>query len=231
MARNRLWNYDLRFEIELPLDRDRRDPSEYVTEIKGVIEFAPQGDVESIEAGTFSAQLVQLDRAIDEGCPPFDVFDAHSSSLFEVYERIFGGEERPCAHIVESFDFFGGDILHLATIEIDREHRGLGLGLAMVSQCINIWGPDQGLVVCKPFPLQWDVNYKDDKEWKTRIGSESFSPNRATAERDLKAYWKLLGFRKIRGSDLWGLSTMSKRPTLSTALNARRRRGRRAQVP
>src|SRR5438477_148450 len=174
MAENadRLLPYTVRFETEVCAGVTG-EPDEYVIDIRGSVEFAPE-EAEPVRVGSIDAHLVQLGRAINNGYPFDDIFDV-TQELYELFDELFDRKTSRLREIVrDEFDVISSDILFLSSIEIDAPHRGLGLGLAVASRCIDVWEPSEGLVVCKPFPLQFDSLRCDNAAWSERIGAATF---------------------------------------------------------
>ena len=88
----------------------------------------------------------------------------------------------------------------MSRMEIDKAHRGLGLGLLAVLAAIKL--AEVQVVFCKPFPLE-----RDEKEPKKILDSRIDK---------LASHWKKLGFCEIGTKrNRWlGLSTAFRLPTL-----------------
>src|SRR6185437_7168848 len=86
-------------------------------------------------------------------------------------------------------------ILLLTRMEIKPEYRGHGAGLVAIRALIDVFGRGCGLVVCKPFPLQYkdEVAEADRKEFEKALEK-------------LRKYWSRLGFQRVAETDLYALS-------------------------
>jgi len=103
----------------------------------------------------------------------------------------------------------------LDMIEVLPEHRGRHLGIAVASRLIDILGQGAGIVVCKPFPLQFNPNFHDDKtSFIADMRFEEFETSEEVALRRIRKYWSKLGFKKIGGRYVYGLSLSKLRPKL-----------------
>jgi len=214
----RLLGYDIQFETSVmawPCD----EPTDYVIDIDATVTHQPEEDADPVEVGSLSAHLIQLGRALDAGEPFEDVFDAHGEPLYDLYRKLFDRKKKWLrAAVQDSFEVIGLDILYLERIEIDAAHRGTGLGLVVISRCIDVWEPQQGLVVCRPYPMQFDKLRKDDEAWKNRIGVDAFVKDKDEASQKLCSYWGRLGFKPVPNTDYWALSTVSRRPSIADVL-------------
>lgn len=219
-AAEHLNNYDVRFETAIGA-WPNGEPSEYVIDISGNIMFEGDGP-EHRRVGNVHAQLVQVGRARNDRYPVDDVFDV-SQELDDVYAALFDPETAEMKESIrDQFEVMGSDILILSSIEIDAEHRGHGLGLAVISRCIDVWEPSDGLVVCKPFPLQFDSSRRDDVAWKQRLGTEAFVKDQQAATTKLATYWQRLGMKPIVGTKYAAMSMTLRRPSLEAALQPKR---------
>jgi hypothetical protein len=217
---DRISDYDVKFSAEVPV-LTTNEPEEYVLGILGKI-FCRAHDEAEAEVGEIHAKLIQVGRALNDGYLIDDVFDAHQETL-DLYVALYDQESQELKEdVAERFETIGVDLLYLSKIEVAREHRGFGLGLAVVSRCVDVWEPSEGLVVCKPFPLQFDSAHGDDSTWMNKVGAHSFPKDKRTATRKLAAYWRSLGFAFVEGTEYAALCTTRRRPNLEAALGARR---------
>lgn len=120
------------------------------------------------------------------------VFDCHSADLLEL-SRLFDedGELRE-----EVRNDVGGHItisesttLYIDHVQIDKEFRGLGLGLFLVDEADRKINDDQALVVLSPVPMD---STRDSEEEEPMSADEA-----KAAVQKLRKYFQLLGFQAL----------------------------------
>jgi hypothetical protein len=203
----------------------RDEPEQYIVGVSGVLVHKLEDGSDSV-VGSLRAQLVQVGRALDDGYPIHDVFDT-TQELCELWDAFYEPQTSEFKEAVAAqFDTVALDILYLSVIEIDPKHRDAGLGLAAVSRCIDVWGPSEGLVACKPFPLQFDSVNQGRPDRCEQIGAPNFVKDRRLATQKLVAYWRRLGFKRLRRTPYAALSMTYPRPSIDDVLARRDRKSR-----
>ncbi|WNZ59171.1 hypothetical protein QEG98_24080 [Myxococcus sp. MxC21-1] len=173
------------------------------------VSIEEEADAE-IATGVLAGHVIQRGRMFDRGENVFDECDAKSQTLIDYVSAILD----PSTHeLKEEIDKqFGGivfqNVLTIDVIESEPKHRGYNLGLAVASRLIETFGRGCGLVICKPFPLQFDINRKTDPSLS------SFSKiQQPVARKKLQQYWGRLGFEPIKGTPYFGLNLDYRHPT------------------
>jgi hypothetical protein len=208
-------------ESEVLIDDD--EPSRFIQKMNGRVELSLEDDSRRLTIGHFSIVLVDVESAINERVHPFDVFDSDSTTapyygqLFRqhswsgadfrtpVLKALFGAEEpwRP-------------NLLILDRVTVFPEHRGNGAGLLAIRGLIERFRMGIGLIVMKPFPLQFESESTSDpeREARSRLGLDQFGIGYDKAMAKLHSYYATLGFRTIPRTRLMGLAADRKLPSL-----------------
>jgi hypothetical protein len=182
-----VYDYDVRFTVKRSLVADE-EPSEYVIEIDGSIEFA--SDTPEV-VGRISARVVQAARALNDGEYLFEVCDSVDQSLHDYASAVYDYEEES---IVESISdgCAGADVLIVQSIQIIAAHRGRRLGLLAMRRTIDTFGGGCAAVVIKPFPLQFSACHNasppEQSGWDTRMALRSFDADEKSAFTKLRKY-------------------------------------------
>jgi hypothetical protein len=95
-------------------------------------------------------------------------------------------------------------LLFINRVELGDSYRDKEIGRAVVKEIIETFGLNCGLIVCKPFPLQyagWAKNYSAAEQAKPR-----FKETKSDAFDRVAKFWMGCGFVQLPGSDFYGLS-------------------------
>jgi hypothetical protein len=150
---------------------------------------------------------VQRGLALDYRQSLFDVCDAHSGDLHEVYAALFNPETDDLKEEVRAaFEVSDTDILVVDELTLAPRWRGLRLGLLVLRRLIDLHESGCGLVVCRPYPL----------------GADTPEARRAGTVK-LRRYIKALGFKRIGKTPFYGLSTSWKVPRYEDLLRGKGR--------
>jgi hypothetical protein len=99
-------------------------------------------------------------------------------------------------------------------IEILPAHRGCGLGLAVASRLIDLYGAGCAVVACKPFASQFASGEPKDRDFYEGMRFDDLSRARARSFAKLRRYWARLGFRRAGRTDYFSLPMSLRRPKL-----------------
>lgn len=209
--------YKVVMRTAVPLEPDS-EAGDYISKIEAeiVCQTLKDGDVEPEEthAGRMIAYRIFSGRAMNDGVSLFDECDAYEQVTLDYYRLLFDDDGEFLPAVDRMFpDTFGRDVLILDLIEIAPEHRGRRVGLLAARRLMNVFEPDDGLVVCKPFPLQFDSMQRRSPVERASLGLEGFSCTEAQAYRRLREYWSRLGFRRLGRSPYFALSPVNVHPT------------------
>ena len=119
------------------------DPGEYVHETRGTAYSYADFDEEEI-AGEIVLKLVSVTEAVNRGVRLYDVFDADSAILEEIYAVLFGDNEE----IKEDLDIEPGwtNLLFVDSMTILPKYRKSSLRVQLMETSIAMFCPD-GLIV------------------------------------------------------------------------------------
>jgi GNAT superfamily N-acetyltransferase len=195
----------IRFTVQVECGND--EPSRVTPAFHGEIFERAEGSDEEIRIGRIDGYLVLRGRAIDEGEDLFDAMDSISSSTSECFEALFDHESGEWKESVESFykhDIPGHDVLFIEEVELDPAYRGKGIGAQVVRETIATFGASCGLVMCKPFALQY-ANRIDEENAATQR-QPGFEAKRLADFGKVMQFWVDLGFRNLPDSDFYVFS-------------------------
>jgi hypothetical protein len=200
------------------------EPDAYVTDLDGDILLAGGDADDEICVGTISAHSVHLDEANEHGVP-----------WFRCSGRTQRGYRDYSDWVESAFEPFGSDLLILDRIRIQPEHRGHGYGLYAAQLMITGFASG-GIVACLPSPYELLKNAPPlalgDEDTPSR--RERSIPGWTAAQAKLRAYWSLLGFEQIPGSEVFGLSLTARRPSMAVIVQnyfaSKRRRAPKARA-
>lgn len=174
------------------------DPSEYVTQIFGVIK---EGEA---DVGAVHAYLVETGRnANDRAFNVFDLFDVNAD--LAGYAQIV--LEETWERAVEVCEVWPGQVLVLHSTQILPEYRGRRLGMWADYRTIDTFGGDDTMVVAKPYPMQFGGIEDDDYEERMKndpMRLREFERDRKKAFRKVTNYWKKMGYEEVfhEGDDI-----------------------------
>jgi GNAT superfamily N-acetyltransferase len=202
----------LRFsERWVPLAND--EPSRFLQEYVGRIEWEdPENSSIRVSIGSFRAFLVDLVGAITEDESVYQVFDT-TQSTWSVFEALFDIDTEELTDATKKAAFGNDYPLNHGAFIIDRvvvlpEHRGHCVGLLAMKALIEEFRQASGLVVIKPFPLQFESESPspsqcppDDWPPNSDLELEGYSQSMRAALSKLKQYYSRLGFKPVRGTD------------------------------
>jgi GNAT superfamily N-acetyltransferase len=180
------------------------DPTHYVLESSGKMFLTDLTQKESIEIGEFKTVIVDVDSAMDDNYSLIEIFDIRQS-LYD-YTNLYNMKSWEFKKSVldvlddEPFDF---NLLIIDRLTIYPKFRGKNLGLVTLRTLIRRLSHGVGLIVLKPFPLQFESTYKDGKnsDHYKELGFDLFSDTEEKAEMKLVNYYEKMGFRKVRRLD------------------------------
>lgn len=199
------------------------DPSRFIHHYEGDIAISLEDDSRRVRIGTFAAMVVDIESAIIEGVPPFDVFDSESKTA-PYYPSLFRKQSWSGADFRKSVlqSIYGEDepwrpnLLILDRVAVYPEHRGRGAGLLAIRGMIERFRMGVGLVVMTPFPLQFETesNTPEGRVERSRLRLDQFSGGYDKALAKLRAHYATLGFRSIPRTRLMGMAAERKLPSL-----------------
>lgn len=160
------------------------------------------GDKDEREfVGKFRLYYVDVERAVNEGMPVFDMLDAHAHTV-EYYEPIFGSNAPEFSDRLTKLlhhDVLGSNLLILDRLEILPEYRGKELGLSVMRHMMRRFSAGAAVVAIKPYPLQFEAgpSGEDEKKWRADFGLGQLPRDKRLATKTLCDYYSKLGFVRI----------------------------------
>jgi GNAT superfamily N-acetyltransferase len=210
-------DWDTSFSISFGVDSKlySNDSSGYIEEIEAQIwAESERDDVEDKIVGTVRALRIYSGRVLNENGSLWDVCDGFNQCSSDCYSTLFDKGQDFKPEVEEMFpNTFGGDVLCIEAVCIVPEFRGLGLGLLAARRTMDLFEPEDGLVVLTPFPLQFNSHHR--RGGKPKADFSGFASDEKQGITKLQAYWAKLGFRPIPGSDMWALATSAVHPTFT----------------
>ena len=191
------------------------EPSRFIHQLNGRVQIFFLGGTRKLDVGTFSVLVVDLETAINEGEEPFHVFDSDSKTApyyGPLYlQRSWSGADFRASvtrAVCGDESLWRPNLLILERLAVYPEHRGQGVGLLAIRGLIERFRMGIGLIVMKPFPLQFESEPTSPKDVETRrrLGLDGFRMGYKPALAKLRSYYATLGFRCIPRTSLMGLA-------------------------
>jgi hypothetical protein len=189
------------------------EPENFISTHTGVIRCTRNDKVSRV--GRLQAYRIHAGLAREAGESIFDVCDAHSQDLHEVYAALFDPAEGDLKESVRNrFDVFDTDVLVLDYILLSPKWRGLKIGLLATRKLIDLLGGGCGLVVSWTHPLNPDAEEFSDvtEGW---IPRQAGKEDEREARRKLRRHFGRMGFKRIDKTRFDGLSLSQLTPSLS----------------
>lgn len=196
-------------------------PDDFIYETSGNLFGIDDNDDREL-IGKFRVYYVDVECAINEGEPIFDVRDAHSSHLEEYFEPVFGSEAPDFSNRL--LDLLGHEVLGCNLLILDRlevlpQYRGKGLGLSVLRHMITRFSSGAALVAMKPFPLQFEAapSSAAEKKWRTRLSLAQLPTDKDVATEKICQYYSKLGFLSLGSTPMMVMSTAWSLPFIEDA--------------
>ena len=168
------------------------------------------------EVGHVSAYSLLADAVMEHGDCPVMVADSHTQDLYEMAEAVYQVGSSAFREELE-LEQWGGDVLFIAKLELDRSVRGIGLGHAVTYSVIRRFGAGRSLVLIKPFPLQFCGTLGKGATPEHREAFEA-------AQRRLQTYYGTMGFELLQGAPSYMVMDLDwRQPSWDAALASWRR--------
>ena len=182
---------------------DDEEPSRLLKFIDGKVLAFTESD-RKVRVGSFAVILIDIETAVNESESIFDVFDVSSKTIdyYGLYKSDL--EFKPSViKALGGYERWAPNMLILDRLEILPRFRGHGAGLRIL-RCLQLqFSAGCGLVVMKPFPLQFEggtpEENKDEEEF-IRMRLDQFSTTFEKALKGLQTYYGRLGFVKVPGT-------------------------------
>jgi hypothetical protein len=188
----------LRWDGQL-IELDYSSPSDFTHEIIGKIIGMDEHNVELL-IGTFKLYSIDVSAAFNDNISIYKVFDEYDETTI-FYDLIFGDNEPDLsieiAKLLDCSDSVN-NILIIDRLEILPQFRGKFIGLLVLWKIIHRFARSKGIVIMKPYPLQFEheaIN-KTANGWRNQMQLNQFDGDITTATEKLERLYQKLGFVK-----------------------------------
>jgi hypothetical protein len=188
--------------------RDEPAEEDFIQSIRGRILVGPDTDQCTTGAGQVTATLVQFGEALNYGISAERLGDGVDGYIAEYWEALCDGDFGWKAKVQNQFNAEPGDLLIVDSVEVYPDFRGRQLGIASVNRLIDVFGPGCGLVACKPLPLQFTPEFKENPVALERLKIPAISPK--AAEIKLREYWCKAGFHALGKTGIYLIAMASR---------------------
>jgi hypothetical protein len=198
------------------------EPDRFISAYTGQIRCTREHDGKVVKVGKAKAYRIHADLARQAGESVFDVCDAHSQEMHDLYAALFDPDQDDLRDEIRTkFDAFDSDVLVLDYVLLSPQWRGLKLGLLATRKLLDLLGGGCGLAVCWVYPLNADADQftKVPRGWIPRQQSKD---EEREARRKLRHHFRRLGFRRIGTTRFDGLSLSQGSPSLSELIRPKR---------
>jgi hypothetical protein len=191
------------------------EPDRFISTHTGWVVCTRDHDGKACKVGMVKAYRIHTELAMQAGESVFDVCDAHSRQMHDVYAALFDPATDDLQESVrDQIDGFNSDVLVLDYILLSPRWRRLKIGLLAARKLIDLLGGGCGLAVSWVYPLNPDADEfsKVPAGWIPRHADEA---EERDARRKLRRYVGRMGFERIGRTRLDGLSLAWVTPTLA----------------
>jgi GNAT superfamily N-acetyltransferase len=213
--------FDIVLQTRASLHADG-EPTRFLSEHTGFIHCTRDRDGKVFRVGKLHAYRIHANLAECHGEAVFDVCDAHSQSMHELYSALYDPKHDFLKEdVIEQFDVMESDCLVIDYVVLHPKWRGLKLGLLALRKLIDLLGGGCGLTVCEMLPLNPDAHarLKVPSGWIPRHENPEA---RQEAVRKLRRYFRRMGFQRIGRTPFYGLSMARRTPTSAELLKPMR---------
>jgi hypothetical protein len=193
------------------------EPDEFISAYAVIIR-AEGDDGIGHRVGRVHAYRVHMGLAANQGESLFDVFDAHSQPMSNLYAALSDPETDFLTEaIIRQFEAIDSDLIILDYVVLHPRWRGLRLGLLAARRLVDLLGSGCGLLVSHIAPLRHEAHkmLRMPRSWLPRHDSDE---DRKRAVVKLRRYFRHMGFERIGRSCYYGLSLARLMPTFSDLL-------------
>jgi hypothetical protein len=187
------------------------DPAFYVHEVTGRVVLSNFSGTPLVEVGTFCVKLVDAEGALCQGVSVHTTFDIQQET-WSFFEELVEGpfpwkfKDRVLKALGCEFEVVPLGVTILSRLEIYPEYRGRDYGLAAVKCMMQRYRMGAGLIVMKPFPLQFEGL---EPEFIKQRGFDVYPTNQRTCTQKLRAHYGRLGFKHIPRTQFMAVATIT----------------------
>lgn len=190
---------EVEFTTRITLEADSNSPDDYIQYFittDGRI-FKDGEDETETNMGTLTAILIDADRAAQAGLHLWHAADAYAGDIEAVTSTFFAGGQLE-TDVLRDLNVWLPNLLYIQRIEVKRQYRGKGIGLAAIRRAIDVLRVNCDVVALKPFPLQFEGKVSDANRKEAQMATTK-----------LKRYYRRMGFRNLKGTDYMMLDLTS----------------------
>lgn len=180
------------------------------SDLRIIKEELPDGKIIYQKIGTALSYYFDVANTINSEESIFDLFDIEGS-FPEYYHLLYKNGFFKDKISKQMGDIVDNNLFIIQKIEINPKFRGKNYGLAAAIRIIQQFAHGVGLVVLKPFPLQFENGKHNIMSKKQKY--KSFSIEEKIAFSKIRMYWERIGFQRIGNSEIWGLNPLYKLKT------------------
>jgi hypothetical protein len=191
------------------------EPDRFISTHTGWVVCTPDRDRKASKVGMVKAYRIHTDLALQAGESVFDVYDAHSREMQDIYADLLDPLTNGLKESVRGqIDGFDSDVLVLDYVLLSPRWRGLKIGLLAARKLIDLLGGGCCVAVSWVYPLNPDAEeFRGVPDsWIPRHADEA---EERDARRKLRRYFRRTGFESIGRTRLDGLSLARVTPTLA----------------
>lgn len=205
----------LKFQLELAVEDD--EPERFIKSIDGTIYLYTSGD-RKVKAGNFSVIVIDVESAVNERESVFDVFDYSSKTIdyFSLYTPNLDFKPK-VVKALDGDDRWAPGMLILDRLEVLPRFRGQVIGLRVLRWLRMQFSMGCGIVVMKPFPLQFEGGSPEENKNKpgfVRLRLDLFDTHFDRARKKLRLYYGKAGFTVVAGTPYMVADPMRPPPSL-----------------
>lgn len=175
------------------------------SDLKIFKEELPDGNIKYQKIGSVISYYFDVGNTIDSNQSVMELFDLEQPFL-ECYDTLYEGN-----YFKDEISDQMGDILYnnlflIQKVEVDPKYRGNNYALVALIRIIQQFAHGVGLIVLKPFPLQFEGGQSETT--KTKSNYKLFVKDEKLAFSKIRRYWEKIGFQQIGDSEIWGLNPL-----------------------
>ncbi|SEF19487.1 hypothetical protein ABL840_05125 [Variovorax sp. NFACC27] len=179
------------------------EPNRFHKCIDGRVQLRDDDDA-ATAIGRFSVIVIDVESAVNEREDMFDVFDCSSRTVdyFSLYTDDMEFVPK-VTKVLKGGERWAPNMLVLDRLEIFPKYRRNRYGLHVLRWLQFHFGIGCGIVVMKPFPLQFESGMKTERGQKdfAKLRLGEFTDNKAAALRKLRTYYGQAGFVRVQGTE------------------------------
>lgn len=173
----------------------------YVREINMDIFSQDEDGNALILIGKVGFKIVYVDQAMETGYDLYEIFDSHEYT-FRHAQDFFDFDTEQVKEDIQRFydyDIMQLNICLLERIEILPAYRGNKIAAKAIKDITFHFGSGCGLFIIQAYPLQFESKDREHNDWQKQLGLNSFPTQGKTAFKQLRDYYKSIGFDEIPG--------------------------------